>query len=212
MYIPIGRMHTVLSLKLDSNSSALSVSGGVHLVSPSDLERSRYVVANNPRVGYSKNKLQNCIALFANHFDVPVPVSRHPPGHGSPALLRLLLAPVSPVLLRLLLAPVRRQQVKANCLDPRGQLPDEYLPEWAMPATPPQDHDVADLAFELRRDSNPEPPRAHRAMHWTPHRSKRIRHALNKCLQVLANDCECLRVLASACECLRVLASACAYI
>ena len=78
MYIPIGRMHTVLSLKLDSNSSALSVSGGVHLVSPSDLERSRYVVANNPRVGYSKNKLQNCIALFANHFDVPVPVSRHP--------------------------------------------------------------------------------------------------------------------------------------
>ena len=78
MYIPIGRMHTVLSLKLDSDSSALSVSGGVHLVSPSDLERSRYVVANNPRVGYSKKKLLNCISSFANHFDVPVPVSMHP--------------------------------------------------------------------------------------------------------------------------------------
>ena len=79
LYIPIGRMHTVMSCKWprETNCSKLCVSGGVHLVLAEDLERSRYVVRNNPRIGFRQETLLKVIAHYANHFKVLEPKSRH---------------------------------------------------------------------------------------------------------------------------------------
>jgi hypothetical protein len=74
LYIPIGRMHTVLNIKLPG-SSDLCVSGGVHLILSTDLDRMRHVVQNNTRIGVSKAPLLCLIKEHAEYFKVDPPIA-----------------------------------------------------------------------------------------------------------------------------------------
>jgi hypothetical protein len=77
MFLPVGLMHNVMTVKIGTLASDLCVSGAVHIVLRDDLEHMRHVVMNNPRLGVAKKQYLGLIKSYAEHFEVLVPQSTH---------------------------------------------------------------------------------------------------------------------------------------
>jgi hypothetical protein len=84
MYIPIGRMHNVLTIQVPTATaySKLCVSGGLGIAHQDDLVRMRYVSQNNIRLGRSKIKISQELTRLASLLGSHVPASVSPRGKG----------------------------------------------------------------------------------------------------------------------------------
>lgn len=84
IYVPIGRMHNVLEMKVPTATaySKLCVSGGLGIAHKDDLLRMRYVSSNNPRLGRSRIKMSHELTRLASLLGSHVPASVSSRGKG----------------------------------------------------------------------------------------------------------------------------------